>query len=63
MDQMSYRVALARAIEWRVVALLIDFTISYAVTGLFTFSVGLTSLSNVVRTIVHALWIRRRGHD
>lgn len=60
---MSFRTALLRALEWRVVAIIIDLLVVYLITGQFVLSAGIAGASNTVRTFVHALWIKKRGHD
>ena len=60
---MNMKTALLRALEWRAVSIVIDFSIVYAITGKFALSAGIIGASNTVRTIAHAFWIKRRGHD
>ncbi len=55
--------AFRRAIEWRIVAVMIDFTVVFLLTRKLVLSVGITSISNGVRTVVHAFWIKKRGHE
>lgn len=62
-SELSYRQGLIRALEWRIVAVLVDAVIIYIITRHFLLSLGITSASNIAKTIVHALWIKKRGHD
>lgn len=62
-SELSYRQGLIRALEWRVVAVLVDAIIIYLITHQFLLSLGITGASNITKTIVHALWIKKRGHD
>lgn len=60
---MKLTTAFMRAVEWRVVAILVDFTVVYLFTGKLILSAGITSASAVARTVVHAFWIHKRGGD
>jgi uncharacterized membrane protein len=59
---MTYSKAFLRALEWRIVAMIIDFTVAYLLTGQIIFSLGLSGTSNIVRTIAHTIFIKHRGH-
>ncbi len=62
-SELSYKQGLVRALEWRVVAILVDAIVIYAITRKLILSLGLTGASNITKTIVHAIWIKKRGHD
>ena len=61
--ELTTKQAVIRALEWRVVAILVDFLVSLLLTGQVVVALGIASVSNVIKTIVHALWIKYRGHD
>lgn len=61
--ELSFKTAAIRALEWRVVSFLTDFTVVFLITRKIVFSLGITGTSNIVRTIVHMFWIKRRGHE
>lgn len=60
---MKFTTAIMRALEWRIVSLCVDFTIVFLLTGEFYLSAGICGASNTARTLVHALWIQRRGQE
>jgi hypothetical protein len=62
-NELSYKQGFLRALEWRAVAVLVDAVIVYLITHQFLLSLGITGASNITKTIVHALWIKKRGHD
>ena len=61
--ELSFKAAAVRAIEWRAVSVVIDFTVTYVITRRLVLSLGITSISNFARTIAHTFWIKKRGHD
>lgn len=54
--------ACGRALEWRVVALALDFVVVFGMTGRVALSAGVASVSALVKTVAHGLWIYQRGH-
>lgn len=52
--------AMMKAIEWRVIAWGIDFVIALILTHEVTASIGIASLSSVVKFVTNFIWIRKR---
>lgn len=58
---MTIRRAFLHALEWRLIASTIDFIVVYLATGRIVFSLGITGVSNAIRTVVHAFWVKYRA--
>ena len=52
--------ALRKATEWRVIAWFIDFIIALILTHEINSSIGIASLSSVVKFVTNLIWIKRR---
>lgn len=51
------------AVQWRIIAVIIDFIVVYIMTGELHLSFAVAGISAVVRTLVHTVWawIKFRG--
>ena len=58
---MTLKRAFLHALEWRLIASTIDFVVVYTMTGKIVFSLGIAGVSNAIRTIVHAFWVKCRA--
>lgn len=60
--ELTIKQAVGRAVEWRIIAALIDFLVLLALTGHVIIAIGITGISSVIKTVINALWIKYRGH-
>lgn len=55
---MNWKQAFIHALEWRIISIVIDFCIVFALTGKFVLSLTISSVSALARTVGHAVWVK-----
>lgn len=50
--------AVLHALEWRIIAVLIDGTVVYLITRQLNVALAIASISAICRTIGHTIWIK-----
>ncbi len=54
----TWKKSFIHAIEWRIIAVILDFLVILIITGKPSLSLALSSISAAVRTVGHAIWIK-----
>ncbi len=50
-----------KALEWRALALIVDFTIAYLWTRKISLSIGIVSVASVIKILVFTIWHKKRN--
>lgn len=55
--------ALRKAVEWRMISVVIDFFVAYLFTGRAKLSVGIAGLTGFIKFCTNIIWIRKRFYS
>ncbi len=52
--------AVRKAVEWRIISVIIDFCVAFLFTGEVKLSLGIASATGFIKFITNIVWIRKR---